>query len=88
MKTRTIALLILALFALAIVAAGCSPAAENKADTGKKPASAVCPVMGNKIPDVSKAPGGKSVYKGKTYYFCCPACKPLFDKDPEKYVGK
>jgi YHS domain-containing protein len=51
-----------------------------------KPVSAVCPVMGTKIPDVTKA-AGKSVYKGKTYYFCCPGCKPLFDKDPEKYVG-
>ena len=44
--------------------------------------------MGTKIPDVSKAPGGKSVYKGKTYYFCCPGCKPLFDKNPEKYIKK
>jgi len=49
--------------------------------------SAVCPVMGNRIPDVSKAPGGKSVYKGKTYYFCCPGCKTSFDKNPEKYLG-
>jgi P-type Cu+ transporter len=49
--------------------------------------SAVCPVMGTKIPDVSKA-SGKSVYKGKTYYFCCPSCKPAFDKNPEKYVNK
>ena len=53
----------------------------------KKPVSAVCPVMKNKIPDVSKA-AGKSVYKGKTYYFCCPGCKPMFDKNPEKYLKK
>jgi len=51
----------------------------------KGPVSAVCPVMGTKIPDVSKA-AGKSVYKGKTYYFCCPGCKPEFDKNPEKYA--
>lgn len=26
-----------------------------------------------------------SVYQGKTYYFCSPACKAAFDRDPEKY---
>lgn len=53
----------------------------------KKAVSAVCPVMGTKIPDVCRA-AGKSVYKGKTYYFCCPGCKPEFEKNPEKYVKK
>lgn len=56
----------------------------------KKPAkvvSAICPVMGRKIQDITKA-SGKSVYKGKTYYFCCPACKPMFDKNPAKYAKK
>ena len=47
--------------------------------------SAVCPVMGTKIPDVTKA-AGKSVYKGKTYYFCCRGCKPKFDANPAKYA--
>lgn len=75
----------------------CCPACKPKFDKNpekyiakprpKAPISAVCPVMGNKIPNVSKA-SGKSVYKGKTYYFCCPGCKPMFDKNPEKYVGK
>ena len=32
--------------------------------------------------------GGKSEYKGKTYYFCGPGCKRDFDRDPEKYIGK
>jgi YHS domain-containing protein len=31
-----------------------------------------------------KAP--KSVYKGRTYYFCSPACKMQFDRDPEQYL--
>jgi len=43
-----------------------------------------CPVMeGNKI--------DKNVfveYKGKKVYFCCAACKEVFEKDPEKYVAK
>ncbi len=61
------------------------PGQTVKPPAGNKVESAVCPVMGNRIPDVSKA-AGHSVYKGKTYYFCCAGCKPLFDKDPGKYV--
>lgn len=53
--------------------------------TEQKVESAICPVMKNRIPDITKA-AGHSVYKGKTYYFCCASCKPLFDKDPGKYV--
>ncbi len=30
----------------------------------------------------------KSEYKGKTYYFCSPACKKDFEKAPETYVNK
>jgi len=42
-----------------------------------------CPVMGGAI--------NKDIfteYKGKKVYFCCPACKGEFEKDPEKYVSK
>jgi len=28
----------------------------------------------------------KSVYNGKTYYFCSLTCKKEFDKDPSKYI--
>ncbi len=45
-----------------------------------------CPVMGNVVADPSTA--AKSVYKGKTYYFCCPGCKPRFDADPESFLKK
>jgi len=27
-----------------------------------------------------------SSYKGKTYYFCAPGCKKMFDKNPDKYL--
>lgn len=50
-----------------------------------KPAALICPVTGETIASV-KAAVGSSVYKGKTYYFCCESCKPAFDKDPAKYV--
>ena len=45
----------------------------------------VCPVTGEKITSMNAA-GGKSVYKGKTYYFCCASCKPEFDKNPAKFA--
>jgi YHS domain-containing protein len=43
-----------------------------------------CPVTGAKIATLKDAVGS-SVYKGKTYYFCCSMCKPMFDKNPAKY---
>jgi YHS domain-containing protein len=43
-----------------------------------------CPVMGTKM---NKADAYSStVYKGKTYYFCCAACVEPFKKNPEKYI--
>ncbi|MHB1458952.1 MAG: YHS domain-containing protein [Armatimonadota bacterium] len=54
----------------------------------KQTAQVVCPVMKSKISNATKGQYGKSVYKGKTYYFCCDGCKPLFDKNPEKYIKK
>ena len=64
-----------------------SPAACNTPTAAAAPAKAslVCPVTGDKIASVKDA-AGKSTYKGKTYYFCCSQCKPMFDKDPAKYV--
>jgi YHS domain-containing protein len=46
---------------------------------------AKCPVMGTEF-QVTKDTQS-SVYKGKTYVFCCGGCKPQFDANPEKYVG-
>ena len=28
----------------------------------------------------------KSEHKGKTYFFCSPMCKQIFDRNPEKYI--
>ncbi len=44
----------------------------------------ICPVSKNKV-NPAKAVD-KAVYKGKTYYFCCAGCKPLFEKNPRKYL--
>jgi len=46
-------------------------------------AQATCPVLGGTI--------NKDVYvdyKGQRVYFCCAACIPEFQKDPEKYLEK
>ncbi len=43
----------------------------------------LCPVTGKPI---DKEERYWTMYKGKKVYFCCPMCKPQFDKDPEKYV--
>ncbi|MGQ9697048.1 MAG: YHS domain-containing protein [Armatimonadota bacterium] len=66
-------------------AALASPAHGRHQHAGaSKRAAAVCPVSGKTVADTKQAP--KSVYKGKTYYFCCPECKPKFDKTPARYV--
>ena len=51
-----------------------------------KKTALICPVTGEKIAS-AKAAVGHSKFKGKTYYFCCPMCKPKFDKSPGKYVA-
>ncbi len=33
-----------------------------------------------------KTATNKSVYQGKTYYFCSPGCKRDFDREPKKYI--
>ena len=42
-----------------------------------------CPVCGK--PADEAAPS--SEYRGKTYYFACPACKVRFDEGPERYLA-
>ena len=43
----------------------------------------MCPITGKPINKMYS-----TVYKGKTVYFCCPMCKPIFDKSAEKYLDK
>ncbi|MDT8781324.1 MAG: YHS domain-containing protein [Candidatus Bathyarchaeota archaeon] len=28
----------------------------------------------------------KTIYQGKTYYFCAPGCKKEFESNPQEYV--
>ena len=63
--------------------AGAAQTEESSSESAKE---VRCPVMGSVVKDPSTAQ--HSEYKGHTYYFCCAGCKPLFDANPEKYVGK
>ena len=38
--------------------------------------------------DQASPPGGKTEYKGQTYYFCAPGCLRVFESDPEKYLAQ
>jgi len=33
-----------------------------------------------------KTAEAQSDYQGKTYYFCAPGCKEVFEENPEKYL--
>ena len=46
----------------------------------------VDPICGMDVEEEATAP--KSVYKGRTYFFCCQGCKEQFDSNPEKYARK
>ncbi len=82
MKTVTLTITALAVLASGAVAA---PHSHAKAAHAKK-AALICPVTGTKIASAAKAYNHET-YKGKTYYFCCPECKPAFDKNPNKIIA-
>ena len=81
--TRTLLTLTAALLLPSALLA--APASKVKAAKKTAHVALSCPVTGEKIASIKDA-AGSSVYKGKTYYFCCSSCKPTFDKDPQKYV--
>lgn len=87
MKTLITATALLLVGVTAFAAPAAKPAAKPK--TVAKPAAqkwpTTCPITGEPIASAADA-AGHSTYKGKTYYFCCASCKPMFDKNPAKYV--
>ncbi len=85
---KQIPLVVLA-FVVLIAIVGCKKKAEPakpQGDTNSVSAAVeqtICPVEGGPInKDIY------TVYKGKKVYFCCAECKPIFEKDPEKYIDK
>ncbi|MFA4844632.1 MAG: YHS domain-containing protein [Candidatus Margulisiibacteriota bacterium] len=60
------------------------PLPVKKEVAKKLPRLVECPVTKTKIdPAKTKL---KTVYKGTTYYFCCPGCPEEFKKNPGKYA--
>jgi YHS domain-containing protein len=45
---------------------------------------AIDPVCGMEVQEETAA--AKYEYNGKTYYFCAPGCKTMFEKNPEKFL--
>lgn len=63
-------------------------AAEAALPVGN-PYPGYCIVMGEKV-DMAAAESDADLHsdhEGKRYYFCCPGCKPKFEKDPEKFIA-
>lgn len=58
-------------------------AAEDAKKGTKQQAKTIDPVCGM---EVDPKTAEKSVYKGKTSYFCARTEKEAFDKTPEKYL--
>jgi len=59
---------------------------SNNTYRTRRPSTAshpICPVCDM---DVDPASAPRSVYLGKTYYFCMPAHKVAFDKDPQGFL--
>ena len=68
-----------------IASLGVQSLAHDHKKPALKKASLICPVTGDKIASAQTAKG-QSRFKGKSYNFCCPMCKPRFDKNPAQYV--
>ena len=92
MKTNGKILMVMVLAAVVVVLYGCKkegsvptqpPVAVSASDVEAAKAQKVCPVMGGE-----PNPAIYTDYKGKRVYFCCAGCKPQFEKEPEKYIGK
>ncbi|MCC7140151.1 MAG: hypothetical protein IT460_17150 [Planctomycetes bacterium] len=88
---RRLAALAVALLALAF--AGCgksggddddefSPTAVAAAAKAAGTVNGLCPIM--KKPVVAEE---FVVWKGMKIGFCCPPCKPKFEKDPARYIA-
>jgi YHS domain-containing protein len=72
---------------LAFGVAGCACCGSSGGSSSALAATDIaqknCPVMGGKI-----NPKIYTDYEGRRVYFCCPACIPVFKKDPAKYIAK
>lgn len=70
---------------------GCSGHAPKTEDLAKANSDDVteCLVMAGTpvIKSDAEAAGLYRDYNGERYWFCCAACGPLFDADPDRYAN-
>lgn len=70
---------------------GCSGHAPNTEDLAEANSDDVteCLVMAGTpvIKSDAEAAGLYRDYNGERYWFCCAACGPLFDADPDRYAN-
>ncbi len=59
---------------------------EQEFPVAALPETAIDPVCGM-IVDIATA-RHRSTYEGREFYFCCPACKRLFERNPQEYLVK
>jgi len=79
----------LVLLSIAALVAVPALAAKKEAPKAKKAKTEVhCAVMKEHTVKISEATSKKAFadYKGNRYFFCCPGCKPDFEKSPEKFA--
>ena len=74
------------LLTLSAFAAFAGTALAAPAPAAPKPAALTCVITGEKIASPAAA-AGHETYKGKTYYFCCSGCQPMFDKNRDKAIA-
>lgn len=43
------------------------------------------PVCGMKLNNIQDLP--RTAYKGSMFYFCCPKCKEIFDRNPDTIIS-
>lgn len=62
---------------------------KHEAIAGNGDEIADCPVMPGSTVNKADAEeqGRYRDYQGTRYYFCCAACPPLWDANPEKYAA-
>jgi xanthine dehydrogenase accessory factor len=61
------------------------PAAGN-AVTSAAPGTTIDPVCGMEV-EIATAMHHTTL-EGRDFYFCCPACKRLFERNPQEYLVK
>ena len=62
------------------------PAEEQAVEASDSALTAIDPVCGM-IVDIASA-RQRSTYEGREFYFCCAACKRLFERNPQAYLIK